>query len=48
MTKKEKWHEIFKADCDEDSEEDVVFSGSSEIILDTSVFPNKLAEEKEQ
>ena len=46
---KEKWHEIFMADCDEEpfgSENNEVFSGNSEIIIDTSVYPNKLAEEK--
>ena len=51
MTEREKWHEIFMADCDEepfDSEKNVVFSGNNEIIIDTSVYPNKLAEEKEQ
>ena len=51
MDDKEKWHEIFMADCDEEqfySENNEVFSGNSEIIIDTSVYPNKLAEEKEQ
>ena len=34
-----------KTDAEENN---VVFSGNSEIIIDTSVYPNKLAEEKEQ